>query len=142
MRKKTLFLAILIISIIINIIAMPNVYAEDSEGSGGSGGSGSSFWSEIQGQADSFVGQGKNGSTADLSSFGNAAVGVGQVLTTIGLAVVMVGYLILGIKYMMASPEEAGKIKGQLVGLTVSAIVIFGAYGIWNAVVGFFNGLG
>ena len=36
---------------------------------------------------------------------------------------------------MMASPEEAAKIKGQLVGLVISAIVIFGAWGIWSLVV-------
>ena len=128
MKKIKLILTAFAIFLLIIIIATPTTYA-------------SGFISEIEGQANQFIEQGKSGNTANLDSFGNAAVGVGQVLTTIGLAVVMVGYLVLGIKYMMASPEEAGKIKGQLVGLTVSALVIFGAWGIWNAVVLFFQSL-
>ena len=51
---------------------------------------------------------------------------------------IIVGLLIIGIRYMMASPEEAAKLKGQLVGLVVSGIVIFGAYSIWALVVNFF----
>jgi len=38
----------------------------------------------------------------------------------------------MGVKYMAASPEERGKLKGQLVGIAVSAFVLFGAYGIWR----------
>lgn len=75
-------------------------------------------------------------SPIDIGSLNGMVNDVGSMLTTIGVAIVMVGILILGIKYMMASPEEAAKIKGQLVGLSVSAVVIFGALGIWNFVKG------
>lgn len=90
-------------------------------------------WDDIQKNADGFISKGAEG--ADLISIQDTVGSVGQILTTIGLAVVLVGILILGIKYMMASPEEAAKIKGQLVGLVISAIVIFGAWGIWSLVV-------
>lgn len=90
-------------------------------------------WESIQGQADGFISKGQSG--ANLINIQSTIVSVGQILTTIGLAVVLVGILILGIKYMMASPEEAAKIKGQLVGLVISAIIIFGAWGIWRLVV-------
>ena len=90
-------------------------------------------WYDIQGQADGFISKGQSG--ANLINVQETVRSVGQILTTIGLAVVLVGILILGIKYMMASPEEAAKIKGQLVGLVISAIVIFGAWGIWSLVV-------
>lgn len=90
-------------------------------------------WESIQGQADGFISKGQSG--ANLINIQGTVVSVGQILTTIGLAVVLVGILILGIKYMMASPEEAAKIKGQLVGLVISAIVIFGAWSIWRLVV-------
>ena len=38
----------------------------------------------------------------------------------------------MGIKFITASPEEQGKIKGQLIGLAISAVVILGEYTIWK----------
>ena len=38
----------------------------------------------------------------------------------------------MGIKFITASPEEQGKIKGQLIGLAISTVVILGAYTIWK----------
>ena len=37
--------------------------------------------------------------------------GVGTILTTIGAVIVLVGILVIGIQYMMATPEEAAKLK-------------------------------
>lgn len=42
---------------------------------------------------------------------------------------------------MTASPEEAAKIKTQLIGLVVAAIVIVGAYGIWSFAYNFLSGI-
>ena len=92
-------------------------------------------WSQIQSQADSFLSMGSGNSVGLESAIQPTIISVGNILTTIGLAVVLTGILIIGIKYMMASPEEAAKLKGQLVGLVISAIVIFGAWGIWSLVV-------
>lgn len=96
-------------------------------------------WDSIQEQADGFIQKGQ--SEANLINVEQTVISVGNILTTIGLVVVLVGILILGIKYMMASPEEAAKIKGQLVGLVISAIVIFGAWGIWSLVVNALQGV-
>jgi len=92
-------------------------------------------WSQIQSQADGFLKAGSGNTTNLASAMQPTIISVGNILTTIGLAVVLTGILIIGIKYMMASPEEAAKLKGQLVGLVISAIVIFGAWGIWSLVV-------
>ncbi len=41
-----------------------------------------------------------------------------------GLVVLFVVGVVMGIKFITASPEEQGKIKGQLIGLAISAVVI------------------
>lgn len=64
-----------------------------------------------------------------------------NILTTIGVAVVLIGLLIVGMKYMVATPEEAAKLKTKLVGLVISGIVIIGAYGIWRLAITFFEGI-
>ena len=38
----------------------------------------------------------------------------------------------MGVKYMSATPETRGKLKTQLIGIAISAVVLFGAYGIWS----------
>ena len=61
-------------------------------------------------------------------------VDLGQVLTTIGAGVLVAVTTFMGIKYIMAGPETQAKLKQQLIGVVVSGIVIFGAYGIWRTV--------
>ena len=50
----------------------------------------------------------------------SAIAPISQILFAVGLVV------------LFASPEEQGKIKGQLIGLAISAVVILGAYTIWK----------
>ena len=125
---KNMLFVILIVSLIMNIVIVPTVSAVS--------------WGQIQQQAKDFLTSGNSGQTLDVGTLQGTIIDVGQILTTIGLAVVMVGLVIIGIKYMMASPEEAAKLKGQLVGLVVSAIVIFGAWSIWNITIRFFASMG
>ncbi len=91
-------------------------------------------------QARSFLDHGKGG--ADYftgSSLTSLIQNIGGILTTIGVAIVLAGLLIVGIKYMGATPEEAAKLKTKLVGLVVAGIVIIGAWGIWSLAYQFFN---
>lgn len=117
-RKMLMFVVVMIISLI-NIGCVSKASMD---------------WGTIQGQAQDFAG-GAGSAPINIGALQGPVIQVGNILTTIGLAIVMVGILIIGIKYMMASPEGAAKIKGQLVGLVVAGVVIFGAYGIWSIVV-------
>ena len=65
--------------------------------------------------------------------------GIGKILTTIGAGVLAIIITYMGIKYFMSSPEEQAKLKGQLIGVVVSGIVIFGAYSIWKTAVTIFK---
>lgn len=68
----------------------------------------------------------------------DAVLPVGQMLTAIGVAVLFGALIVLGIKYMIAEPDQKAKLKQQLVGLVVSGVVIFGAFTIWKTVYNFF----
>lgn len=98
-------------------------------------------WTTIKDQADNFIGEGADGNKISAGDVKGLVEGLSNILTTIGVTVVLVGILIMGIKYMMATPEEAAKLKTKLVGLVVAGVVIIGAYGIWKLAYAFFDGM-
>ncbi len=70
---------------------------------------------------------------------GNILKPIVGILTAIGVIVLVVVTIIMGIKYMFATPEEAAKLKQQLIGLVVSAVVVLGATAIWGIVLDVLN---
>lgn len=95
---------------------------------------------EMKQKADSFIDYGKNkGDTISTDSLNKMVVPVARTMIAIATVVVSVVTVIMGIKYIMAAPDEKGKLKQQLIGLVVSTIVIFGAQGIWSLVYNFMN---
>ena len=99
-------------------------------------------WSSIAGAAKAWEAAGGNGENyINPDSMAGLVTGLGGILTAIGVGIVFAGFLIIGIKYMMATPEEAAKLKTKLVGLAVAGIVIVGAWGIWSLAITFFNSI-
>lgn len=96
-------------------------------------------WEDISGQAGEFINRGEN-NPIELGDVGSLINGLSSILVTIGVTVVLAGILIIGIKYMTATPEEAAKIKTKLVGLVIAGIVIIASYGIWQLAYLFFTG--
>ena len=109
-------------------------------------GSGSTKKGVSFGDAKSFIDKGaseagKNGlSQTDLNDVGKEFVQIAQILVYIGAGILVASTAYMGIKYMMASPEQQAKLKQQLIGLVVSALVVFGAYFIWSTVYDILNG--
>ena len=64
---------------------------------------------------------------------------ISQMLFWAGVITLFIAGTVMGIKFIMASPEEQGKLKGQLIGLVIAAIVILGAYTIWELSYNFMN---
>jgi len=91
---------------------------------------------EMQQKANSFISAGKEKS-GDIaySEVTKEFVGLGQILTTVGAAVMVAVVTFMGIKYLTAGPEAQAKLKVQLIGVIVAGVVIFGAYTIWSIVV-------
>lgn len=97
---------------------------------------GTDLLTKMEGDASSFISKGKT-QAGDIK-YDNIAkefVGLGQILTMIGAGVMVAVTTYMGIKYLTAGPEAQAKLKTQLIGVVVSGVVIFGAYGIWSLVV-------
>ena len=87
-------------------------------------------------KAHGFIDKGSD--KADGVNIGSAVEplsGFGSILTTIGVGVLVIVTIVMGIRYITATPETQGKLKQQLIGLVVAAFVIFGSYAIWKIVV-------
>ncbi len=69
-------------------------------------------------------------------SFAGEFVGIGQVLVAVGIVTLLITSAIMAIRWIVATPDKQAKLKEQLIGLVIAAIVIFGAVGIWNLVRG------
>lgn len=95
----------------------------------------------IQSSAKNFLDKGEKNqnNTIDVSKMKSELLPIAEILTMIGTGVVIICAIVIGIKYMVASPDEQAKLKKQMVGLVVATIVIFGAYGIWKALYQFMN---
>lgn len=84
-------------------------------------------------QGKDFTEKGKTGGNLiKEDELADLVMPIGQLLIGLGGIVAVSATLILGIKYMTTNPEQKGKLKQQLVGLVISTVVIFGAWGIWS----------
>jgi len=91
------------------------------------------------GDAASFISKGAEQAgqdNIDLGPVGNQFSDIAKILTYVGAGILVAITAYMGIKYMTAPPEQQAKLKEQLIGLVVSAIVIFGAYFIWSTIYG------
>jgi len=78
----------------------------------------------------SFIAQGSGGRTAD--DFAADFIDIGTILAGIAEIVLLCCIIVIGMKWATASPEKKAQLKQQLIGLVISAAVIFGAVGIWE----------
>ena len=96
---------------------------------------------DIDSMAKDFIDAGST-ETDTISSaeekMSDIVVPIAQILVGIGTVTVVVVATIMGIKYMVANPEEKAKLKTQLIGLVVATIVIFAAQFIWSTIYKFF----
>lgn len=97
--------------------------------------SASSLLDQMQTDADTFLNNGAAQSNIKYENIAKEFSGLGQILTMIGAGVMVAVTTYMGIKYLTAGPEAQAKLKTQLIGVVVSGIVIFGAYGIWSMVI-------
>lgn len=87
------------------------------------------------GLADEFIEKGsKQPGISDLTEIGTEFSAIGNVLKFIGAGIIVGATAYMGILYMVSPPERQAKLKQQLIGLVVSAVVIFGGYYIWKII--------
>lgn len=89
----------------------------------------------IRNAASSWIAQGESQNSGEYLNptyYVGEFIGIGQVLVTVGIATLIIVSVIMAIRWLTATPDKQAKLKVQLIGLLVSAFVIFGAVGIWN----------
>ncbi len=79
---------------------------------------------------------GNGGFDISPTGFVEQFIDIGRILVGIAIATILIVSMIMGVKWITATPDKQAKLKGQLVGLVIAAVVIFGAVGIWNLVWG------
>lgn len=91
----------------------------------------------MESDAKDFIQKGKD-SSGDLTSVVDTVTenfqGLGQILTIVGAGVLVAVVSYMGIKYMISPPDKQADLKNRLIYVVVAGIVIFGAYGIWKAI--------
>jgi hypothetical protein len=93
-------------------------------------------------KADTFISKGAaNAGIKDVTEIGEEFSSIGNVLKFIGAGIIVAATAYMGILYMISPPERQAKLKQQLIGLVVSAVVIFGGYYIWKIVGSALNGI-
>ena len=122
---KKFILTILLLNVIVSIIYLNKFESR------------ATLLGNMENQADTFINTGKNeaGELDDVvTSVTTSFTGLGQILTMIGAGVMVAVTSYMGIMYIISPPDKQAALKQQLIGLVVSGIVIFGAYGIWKAI--------
>ena len=128
MKKEILIKLFLVLLLVLFLSFFNNnsVYAT----SGGDG-----LLRKMENQTNAFLDAGRRGQpNIDTENVVNPIVEITQILITVGAGVMVAVTTYMGIRYLISSPEEQAKLKGQLIGLVVAGVVIFGAYYIWKIV--------
>lgn len=123
--KKICKIAIIFL-IILNVYSMTlGVYADDDF--------------DIWGKGEEFLDEGAeriDGIGSVNAEFNNIV----DFLWGIGLLIVFISTIILGIKYMLVSPDEKSKIKQATTPYIIGVVIIFGAVTIWKLVIDILEG--
>lgn len=121
MNKKVLNVVSIVVLILGFLFVMsPDIYA------------GMPNMDEIHNQANQFTDTGKQNAAIDVNQIASIIKPLASILLGIGSVVLVVVTAVMGVKYMAATPDGRAKLKTQLIGIAISAIVLFGAYGIWE----------
>lgn len=78
----------------------------------------------------------QNDTDTTVDSFAEQLAPIGSILAGVGIVIFMVVLAIMAIKWIVAKPDDKAKLKQAFIGYVVSAIVFFGAIGIWRLVIG------
>lgn len=88
--------------------------------------------------ADEFMNVASGAGSAGVDATKDAVNEVGAMLVSIAGYILVIGVIVVGMKYMTANPEGKAKLKGQLIGLAVATFVIFGAQWLWSTIISLF----
>lgn len=141
MKKIIKILLIIFLSSIIMIFNSVNVQAAQQDAGGGGETAEELVTPEdITGGASNFIDAGA-GEENPLNYDGlqNVSSVVYNILLAVGIIAAVIIGMFIGIKYMTGSVSEKAETKQLIMPYIVGCVVVFGAFTIWNIVVGLIN---
>ena len=117
--SKLIFSLIAMI-LIINILFMPT----------------SNALGDILSQGKDFIEKGNSVSTVlNEQQLIDTSNSIYNILLGVAIGIAVIVAMVLGIKFMMASAGEKGKLKEALIPFVVGCIVVFGSFAIWKVII-------
>ena len=96
---------------------------------------------DIKTEADDWIKRGAQNATISTEEAWKQLVPIGGVLVTIASVVLVICYMYLGIKYMIADPSGKADVKQRLIWLVISTVLIYGGVGIFTVIVNLMNSI-
>lgn len=126
MKYKKIQFVVIILVFIIYIFSLNNItYA--------------SLFSNVINGGDNFTNAADLSVTVDQDKLKDTSNDIYNMLLTIAIVTSIVVGMIIGIKLMTTEAENKAEAKKSLIVFFVGCVIVFGAFGIWKALVTFLN---
>ena len=79
-----------------------------------------------------FIEEGSRQGGKSADDYAEEFLEIGRILAGIAEIVLLGCIIVIGMKWATATPDKKAQLKQQLIGLVISAAVVFGAVGIWE----------
>ena len=130
-KEKKYFIFIVLIGILFIPISC---YANNTAGNTSGGSIFSNFWEDGKAFIDDAEAE-EQGLSTDL--FSSEMIPVIRIMVSVGYIILAIAILVIGIKYMVSTPQKKADLKQKLIGVLVATAILAGAYTIWNTVYNF-----
>lgn len=97
--------------------------------------------SDIKGDADAWISKGSQNTPITTDEAWEKLMPIGQILVAVASVVLVVCYMYLGIRYMLADPSGKADVKIRLIWLVIATVLIYGGIGIFRIVVKLMNSI-
>ena len=124
MKKAKIFL----ITLTLIIIAMPFAMQTTSYAD-------SLDFNSMKSDADSFISNGKSNQKITTGDVKKEVLSIANILVGVASIVFVVVGSILGVQYMMGTPDKKSELKQKLIWFIVAIVLVYGAVGIYNIIV-------
>lgn len=90
------------------------------------------FDNDVIKRGENWLNTGSTNNVLNENDVIDTIVPIARILVAVGTFVITVAVAVMAIKYLVSGPDKRAELKGQLVGLAISAVVIYGAVFIWS----------
>ena len=97
------------------------------------------FDNDIIKPGENFINTGASNDVLNEDQVVDTVMPIARILVAVGTFVITLAVAVMAIKYLISGPDKKAELKGQLVGLAISAVVIYGAVFIWSTMYDIFK---